>query len=141
VGQKTRKPPPSRASSERGDGGGLGRRKPSVSQFERGVVGQRTRKPLPSRASSEGGEWWWVGRKKLPSVSRFERGRRWLEGRNSLHLAFRARERDGGGLGRKKPPPSRVSSEGGDGWWLETSFQPNKEGNTLLVASKHVVCR
>ena len=86
-----------------------------------GELGRK--KPPPSHVSSKGGDGWW------------------LEGRNSLHLVFQARERDGGGLGRKKPPLSHVLSEGGDGWWLETSFQPDKEGNTLLVASKHVVCR
>src|SRR6266511_3580158 len=112
VGRK--RTPPSRISSEGGEGGGWKETAPSVSHFKRGrgggwlegnsplclalqarerrgVVG-RKRPPL-SRIMSKGGEgggW----KETAPSVSHFKRGRGggWLEGNGPLRLAFRARE-------------------------------------------------
>ena len=92
-----------------------------------GVVG-RKRTP-PSHISSEGGEgggW----KETAPSVSHFERGRGggWLEGNGPLHLAFQARE-GRGVVGRKWPPPSRISSEGGEGvGWKETAHIVSEGG-------------
>jgi len=54
------------------------------------------------------------------SILHFEQGR-WglLEGKEPLRLTFQARE-GRGVVGRKRPPPSRISSEGGEGGgWKE----------------------
>jgi len=120
VGRK--RTPPSRISSEGGGWELLEGKEPLCLTFQvregRGVVG-RKRPPL-SCISSEGGErggW----KETAPSISHFKRGRGggWLEGNGPLHLAFQARE--GRGLvGRKWPPSSCISSEGGEGvGWKE----------------------
>src|SRR6266545_4073742 len=56
------------------------------------------------------------------SILHFEQGR-WglLEGNSPLRLAFQARE-GRGVVERKRPPPSRISSKGGEGvGWKETA--------------------
>ena len=130
---------PSRDSSEGEDGSVLevGRSPLPHDSSEREGQGwvERHESPSVSRFKQERG-WWRVGKEetlrltirvrgggskdtKAPSVLCFERGREMVVGwkkETPLRLAFRAREGDGGGLERRKPPPSRVSSEGGDGW-------------------------
>ena len=95
----------------------------SVSHFEQGRWGLLEGKEplrLAFRAREGDGSCW---KEKNPSVSHFKRGRGggWLEGNGPLHLAFRVRE-GRGVVGRKRPPPSRISSEGGEGvGWKETA--------------------
>jgi hypothetical protein len=91
------------------------KRKPSsVSHFERGR-GVLTENPSVSqfeRGRGSGG----VLTKEIPSVSRFERGRGGgCVDREPLRLAIQAREGLVVACWQKKPPPSRVLSEGGVG--------------------------
>ena len=74
------------------------RNTPSISRFEQGR-GVLTSPSISRFEQGRGG--WGVSSKETPSISRFERGRGWWW-------------RDGVST-EETPPPSRNSSEGGDG--------------------------
>ena len=132
--------PPSVSRFERGRGVGVS--SPSISCFERGVCRKRPlrlarntregngglggRNPPPPHFSSEGGVVMGCWKETTPPSRSKREGGAWglVEGGGPLRLVFRARKGDVGGLGGRKTPPPRFSSEGGVVvyWKGETPF-------------------
>ena len=130
---------------------------PSISCFERGVCRKRPlrlarnaregngglggRNPPPPHFSSEGGVVMGCWKETTPPSRSKREGRAWglVEGGGPLRLVFRARKGDVGGLGGRKTPPPRFSSEGGVmvGCWKETTPSVSKrEGGVMGVGSQ-----
>ena len=146
---------PSVSRFERGRGVGVS--SPSISCFERGVCRKRPlrlarnaregngglggRNPPPPHFSSEGGVVMGCWKETTPPSRSKREGGAWglVEGGGPLRLVFRARKGDVGGLGGRKTPLPRFSSEGGVmvGCWKETTPSVSKrEGGVMGVGSQ-----